>query len=419
MDKLNKLLSSIKEGTTPAEIATILKVGYPTLTADCSNAGKCLATVYKSVISRGARKYSNSWKKLFINMNAVVNMLYTNENTRASYLTPLRAPLKHERFDPEVYTQSTYLMGMGQARSRAKKDEYADEVKERNMKRGELVPIYVSQIYTLIDELSRSNNPYELALAVALATGSRAIEIFDVSQYSIVDGGPQQVRVDGVAKEKGGAEVRTIVRNVVRMTGAAVVEAVRRIRDALPTLRGKSRREITYITNGKGNKVFRAFVLPVFMANAGSRVDSEPVRKQLKSLTFHKARYIGGNASYQIYGKPKNVPESTYLQEQYGHQSSDSTQSYLAIVVVDDSANFTPVQPEAAADVNGGRLTFLDPYRNARTRSQTEEDKIRNVIDAYALLVQHGIKPTQKLIQKKLGYSSIVMSKAYRIIKSA
>lgn len=413
MNKLTTLLEGIHPDASGDNIASILKAAYPSLVADCSSGSKCLATVFKAVVSRAPVKFSKTWKKLFIAMNTVINILYLNENTRASYLTILRAPLRSDRFHPDIYTQSTHLMGLGQARSRERKEEYADEVKARNMARGELVPIFVGQIYSLLDYLIAQNDPYELALAVALATGSRAIEVFQVSTYSIIDGPVYQVKVKGLAKDNSRStnnDDMVVIRNIVKLTNTQIVDAVAKIRELLPTLATKTRREVTYATNAKCNRVFKQYVVPLFAANAGDRVESEGFKRQLKGLTFHKCRYIGGNASYQIYGAPKQIPESTYLQDQYGHQSADSTQSYLAVIVTDS--------PGATGSGVVAGIDALSQFKNSHSRSESEHSKVMNVVLAIKTMRESGVSLLQKQLQKRLGYSSAIMSKGYRLARN-
>lgn len=421
----------------------ILRSSYPSLVGDCKSTKHCLLLIWNGVVAGASRKYSRSWQKLFVALNKVINVIYSNENTRESTLTDFRKLLRDEKFDPLIYTKSTHITGVSRERALERREEYANRVSARNADRGELVPIYVEQIVAVIQKLLNSPDPYEQTVAVLMATGSRSVEVFKVSVYTSAPN-HNQVVVRGLAKDKGNNNLDNVVliRNVVGALGSQIVRAVREIREKLETS-NLSNREITDKHNKRLNRVFRKHIPPLFQANAGDKLDSEQFKQQLKTLTAHKARYIGGNASYQIYGRPKNMAETPYLQGQYGHLSSESTKSYLAVQVRSKSAVLknsglgeevkgmlksqekqneqlqekvdSCCSPTASIDESGVDLKDLV---NSLKKGVSPGEKVGKFLEAIRRLTDARVEFKQKELMKALKYSARVASEAYRIARA-
>jgi hypothetical protein len=452
MDKLTKVLTKINaqadaiieesgQRGTSGIASALLQDAYPSIASNHKSTKSALLAVWNSVVVKAPRKMSRTYERLFHALDETLNILYSNENTRESILTSFRAPFKQRatsdpNFDKNIYIQSTHILGVSQERALERKREYADKVKARNAARGGLAPIYIEQIYAVIDELILSNNPYELSLAVLLATGSRSVELYKVSTYEEMSE-VYRIRVIGIAKDKGNNNLQNVVlvRNLVRLTGKQVVNAVHKIRTALRT-ENLDNQKISSKTNAALNKAFKKHIVPLFVQNAGDKADTDEFKAQVKTLTSHKARYIGGNASYQIYGKPKNIPETSYLQEQYGHLSGESTKSYLAIVVKyenesnsDGSPDLIPLENriaelesavEACCD-DGPPADIrqeLKPFENSRTMRETHASKVQKVVSALKLLAAKKIKMKQVELRAILHFSADVMTSGYQAYRA-
>jgi hypothetical protein len=452
MDKLTRTLRTINSQASAiiAEsgqkgnsgiVNAFLNTEYPALAQGKHSSKAMLLAIWNHTLIRAAKKMSRTWSKLMTELNTTLFLLYSNENSRETATSMFRKPLKYAaahdaNFDKEIYIQSTHILGVSQERALARKLEYKDKVKARNANRGELVPIYIEQIYEIIDKLILSNNAYELSIAVLLATGSRSVELYKVSTYEEMNE-VYRIRVIGIAKDKSDNNLANVVlvRNLVRLTGKQVVDAVHKIRTKLGTEK-LTNAQISNKTNTALNKKFREHIVPIFEKNAGDRADSEEFKEQLKTLTSHKLRYIGGNASYQIYGRPKNIPETSYLQNEYGHLNAESTKSYLAIAVKYEA------EPTASGSVDlipfENRITDLEekvatlvidavptelsrelaPFANSYSKSEAQDSKVEKVVGALKLLARKKIKMTQSELRDILGFSGANMTAGYKAFRA-
>lgn len=387
-----------------------------------------LLAAWKHVVNGASTERASikTWAKLFKSLDGVLAAMYVNENTREATLTQFRSPIK-QRFgaDSEVYKQSIYQTGVSQERSRQKKEDYRSAVEARNANRSKLPVIYVEDVLDLINKLKVSDSIYDRFIAVLLATGSRSIEVAKVSQYSIPpDDGTTRISIVGLAKDSGSNDVKQpLIRNLVGMTAEEVITNVDLIRSNL-NLSGTNV-QIANRINSALNKVFKNVI-------KGLVPDSQ--------FTAHKCRYISGNVSYKLYGEPQKLAYESYLQQQYGHLSADSTKSYLAVniefkgdrrdaarvpVEADMKAELkAEIKAELKAELNrelkkelclpdNEAGAMLREFRNNPTIKDREE-KIKRVIDAVNVIRSKGIKIRQSELRKILGYSSDVMTAAYK-----
>jgi hypothetical protein len=444
MNKLVKVLAEINRSApriaeevaqskfnTSAIVNTILKQHYSGVFNTRIATKNNLFKIWESVIENAPRKYSRSYNKLFYQLDKTIKTLYNNENSSEGVFTLFRKILKNPKFEPEIYKQSIYKMGVSQERSRERKQEYADKVKTRNANRGDLVPLYVEQVYNIIDELIASNNAYDKLVAVELATGSRGIEVLKVSNYEEIKGSDNEVLVIGLAKDKGNNNLENVrlMRNLVRLNSEQVIEAVKYIRKSINT--AGTNDNISKRTNKFINKAFKRVFIPILKQNAGDKIDMPAFETQLKEFTSHKARYIAGNVSFLVYGKPKKIPYESYLQNQYGHLSAESTKSYLAINIkfknkVIEKGTVDEVKELYSSEIKELKTKIekccsksadsidVKEYRNNFKQNENVGDKISNVIIALKKYKNSNVKITQKELRTKLGYSSDIMTAAYK-----
>lgn len=385
-----------------------------------------LLRVYTTVVAKGPKRLSKSWTNLFTALQSVLKKLYTNPTTFNVMVSKFRKPIKTDpSLDLEIYRQSLVILGRTREEAQQQSEEYRAKVAARNADRASYPVLYVEDVFDLMDRLINSNDPYELTLAVALATASRSVEIFKVSRYFEVDGQPNQIKVVGIAKDKGNnnfADV-VLVRNLVHLTSDQVLEAIETIRSDFDLDR-LSNQKISSMTNTALNKAFREHVIPLFTPQDKS---------YLKTLSSHKCRYISGYISYLVYAKPKRIPEESYLQAQLGHLSPESTKSYLGINIR-FKQKIVKHAPEEVQQLFTHEMKSmsekidkrcpeqiqvdLSQYRNSYRRSETNDEKVSKVVAALQHLKDCGMKLTQKEIRSELGYSSDVMSAAYKKARS-
>jgi hypothetical protein len=436
LKQLNKYSSNIEEELkdskkkTSGIVNTKFQEAYPNIKANSTI--EFIYQIWDNILKTASKKISRTWVLLLTELDKLLKILYKNKLTLRGYLSKLRKPLKNDRFDPEIYNKSIILMGMTLDESKEIARKYKAEVDARNVNRADLPVIYVEDVFQLLDKLIKSNNVYELTLAVEIATGARSIEVFKVSKFEEVIDNPNQIRIIGLAKDKGNNNLQNVVviRNLVYLNSKQIINAVVKIREVINT--EGSNKDISKRTNKLLNKAFSKNVKPLAIMNATEeQKQSEEIKPYFKSFTSHKTRYLFGNISYLIYGKHRNIPFETYIQQQLGHLSGESTKSYLGINVVFKNKLIKNVNPEIKEYIKSvenqvqqvktkccpqsiENTIDLIPYKNSFSRKETEESKISKIINTIKKFKNNNMKlPRQSELQKALGYGSNIMVKAY------
>jgi hypothetical protein len=378
-----------------------------------------LMNIWKNVIQYSTvrnDKPSRIWFRLFAEVDKLIKGIYTNESSSENVFTELRADIfKKYGKESAVYRESVYKMGISQERSLQRKAEYVAKVKERNKNRDQLQPIYVEDIIAKINELARSNDVYGKAIAVMLCTACRPIEMFKVSQFKSTDT-PNEILIRGLAKGKLGSTVLKnveVTRMLIALDGPTIVDLVDDIRNGL-NIRGSEKKIAARVSEAL-NAAFTEHIQPLAPAN---------------KMTAYSCRGIAVNCSYLVYGKPRDRAYESWIQDFLGHQSGESTRSYLAFNIKQKERIIGDAAPELkqlfetkmaelerkiqdccppaeALDVG------LDKFKNSRRRTENEFDKIQKVIGALEYLKGKKIKLRQSELRKRLGYSSRIMSLAY------
>lgn len=390
---------------------------------------KDLYKVWRMVLAAAPTRLSKSWNNLMIALQNVLKLEYTNPLTFNSVVSKFRKPIRENtKLSPEIYQQSLILLGRNKEESAQQKEAYSAKVAARNAGRASYPVLYVEDLFDTMDKLINSNDPYDLVLAVELATASRSIEVFKVSKYFALPGQPNQIKVVGLAKDKMGRNNLkdvVVVRNLVHLTSEQVLDAIEEIRSSFDFDR-KSNEKISSLTNAALNKAFKKHIAPLFHPQ-----DPE----YLKTLSSHRTRYISGYVSYLIYGKPKKLPEESYIGSQLGHLNPESTRSYLGINIKmktkliakapdDVKALFDKELSELKAhvDVNcPAKATVVDlsAFKNSHRRTMTKDEKINAIVGALQLLRSKQIKMTQRDLRAQLGYSATTMTDGYKRARDA
>jgi integrase len=460
MNKLTKVLNSVNPDIVRDEtknqknikssqtLNEILKNNYSNL-SNSKSSSKLLIEAWNIALKNLAVSgfVSRSWNALFKAITKIGDALYPNLKTASSFYTELRKPIRAKFKDEHpIYIASKNIMGITQKDSLALKEAYKNNVEIRNTNRNNLIPFYVEQILDLINHLKQfylnesdtegDNNIFELALAVLLATGSRSIELFKVSKYQAVEDNPNQINIKGIAKDRGNNNLGSAVihRNLVGLNSSQVIDFVNKIRNKLK-FSDLDNKKVKEKTNKKLNEMMIKYIHPILIENAGDKVNTDEFKQQLKNTTAHKTRYIFGNASFLIHGKPLNIPYESYLQRQLGHLNPNTTRSYLGInmkfrnelinggneelkELITQNQNKTDsleqkIEECCPSEENKNNNLNFQRFANKFTRSMNEDEKINNIIEVLKILKSNGIKMKQKDLQKKLRYSSKIFTKAY------
>jgi hypothetical protein len=167
--------------------------------------------------------------------------------------------------------------------------------------------------------------PLDYVIAVQLAVGSRFIEVARVSEYT--DNGDGQIRIVGVAKDKGEKETREkkiVVKPVIRLTPARIVDMVSCVRSYLEAFKDLSLRQLSNRFIPKINKRIKELFPETFTHDG-------------KAATSHFLRAIYGNLSWKIFTRDgeTGVGLQYWLSRVLGHKadSIETAQSYSTIQI--------------------------------------------------------------------------------------
>lgn len=432
MDKLIQVLNDVdadaveqevrdKKPKNSASLNAALQANYQIPAAAKSSKQMLLAIWGQMVdgaqVPRNPETISPMWFAAFAALDRIIKAMYDNQSTAEALLTALRKPLKLKYgANSAIYRESIYKTGMSREASIARRQEYEDKVAERNSTRGKLDPIYVEDILDIISQLKQSTNPFEQVLAITLATGARNIEALKVSEFKEA-ADPHQIRIRGLAKGKAGTESVEITRNLVGLTGAEVVALVNGYRPQLK-LAGSN----VVVGSRYTDDINRAFQRWV-----------QPLNPKVH-MTSHKARYIQANASFLLYGQPFDLPYESYLTQQLGHNTPSATKSYLGInvkfkskVLQNAPEDFRHLFEKELAELRSQIKTANPPdeipldltqFKNGNTRGKdSEEKKIARVFAALKALHEADVYVRQNVLRGELGYSSRIMTAAYRVAR--
>jgi len=446
-DTINSIENYVNRNKHPEiefirEIAVmVINNTYKHLPKECKSAKSCILVLWESTLKSEAnsvrvgmtkqkKTLSDTWIKLFKLTNKLMRFLYPNENSFVTYIIELRNLLKIPKLPKDIFKISEKYMGLTEEESNRRRNDYNKKIQIKNATRNTLIPIYTDQVIDLINKLINSTNISEIALAVALATVRRAIEIYKVSTFEEIPNDNTKIKISGLAKSgpKTKKENSVIV-NIIALKSNQVIEAIKKIRDSLGDISNLPNQSLKNRFNSKINNSFKKNVVPIFESNG--ELPENKNKKMIEKLSFHKARYISGNTSYKLFGEPKEIPESTYLQSQFGHKCAQSTCTYLSIVVkvrnnpkpkpknntlmsLSDRFESNNLQSELK-EVNPPNIKDLV---NKRTKFIPEEDKIRDILEAYKRYKDAGIVIKSNDLKKILKYGSAIMVKANKIRRS-
>lgn len=283
-----------------------------------------LLEAWLQAIPTEQQKYSQAWEDAMKQLNIILRAIFINDNTFMKSIVAFRKPLQSLQ-DPEIYRQSTYLLGPGREASLARREEYKEAVHQRNIDRASLTPIYASQVNEIIEFLKKSHNVYDMILLAELACGSRMIEVLKTSTYKAVDD-PNQILIVGLAKQGNMGLHNSITRNLVGLDSSELIKLIKKIRVLKAGILSRSNIEISSSISAPLNKRFKELFWAILTSN-----NPQISNKELKTWTNHHTRYLYANLNYMINGEPKDIPYETFIQDELGHADAGSTKSYLAI----------------------------------------------------------------------------------------
>lgn len=321
-------------------------------------------------------RWNSGWFRLLLFIDDFLKVNYPNNATRGKHASKFRRGLREKKFEKKIYNESLKLIGLTKEESDSLKAEYKLKVESRNRAIKSLPVIYVADVMELIVSLIGSESSYNKIVGLLLATGCRSIEILKVSKFHKVKGieNRDKIKIVGIAKH---CDSEPVVRHLLCLKPSKVIATVRYLRKKLD-IGNLGNEDLASNVSYRLNKAFK---------NAMGRILDDD--DYVDTLTAHKARYIYGACSYELYGKPLKIPRESFIQGELGHVSPYSTKSYLCINV----------------EGMGGR----------GLRASESDDKIQIVVDYLSLMErQPDLFINQPALRKKLGFGTATVSAGYK-----
>ena len=131
----------------------------------------------------------------------VYRALYPNDKTLRQRLSEIRTKAIQKHQSEKVYAVSKRdsHFNLPEANRVAIVEAYKESIKAKN---ADKIQVDETLIYAKLTELALSKNVYEKIIVVLLASGSRSVEVFSKSKYSLMSGNDSYIRIDGLAKKR-------------------------------------------------------------------------------------------------------------------------------------------------------------------------------------------------------------------------
>jgi integrase len=283
-------------------INNILAKAYPEYKTTLSK--HFLKNIWENLINNTDNEDINIWIQVFTHISNILKVLYTNEHSLLCAFSEFRPPVKKKYPDNKQIMSATYI-GYDYDVVNKRRQAYKNKVHKRNMERGKLPELEVSDVLDKINILKTSKCIYEKALSVLLSTGVRSIELFKVTQFIPCED-KKYIKLLGIAKNES-KKNDIFQRPLVGMTCDEVIDIVYEVRNNLDV-------------SGK-NKNISARLNPYL---------NYAFKKHFPDIgSSHKSRYIYSNAAHAL--NAGLIPFESYLQMILGHSNADTTKSYLGI----------------------------------------------------------------------------------------
>lgn len=236
--------------------------------------------------------------------------LYENIKTLRQRLSEVRKVIKKHQ-SPKFYENSKkdiyFNINMDERTDLG--NAYRKNIKDKNNDRLQLD---INKIYQQMKELALSENIYDRIIALMLSLGTRAVELFDMNDFSPIEGKESWVRVDNLAKKKDGQQTWT-ERPVVLFTVGWVINEVKKIRDEFKN---------KVVINKKGKlasdkqATLNKRVLHLFPWTKKFRQKSSFFRKMYADMAFTN------------FGDPKTQNKNQFISSILGHDDANISSSF-------------------------------------------------------------------------------------------
>jgi len=249
-------------------------------------------------------------------INDVYHKLYSNKSTLDVLLcSDIRKPIMNRfgRYSPmhELSKEQVKI-------SYLDKGSLIESAKQKvSLKNSDRIQFSEKSVLALVNQLITSEDPYSRAVALLISSGSRPIELFSKSGYSIVPEILGYIEQSNLAKKRD--QSVSVIKPLLVIKPSAFVEAVKSIRSEIPDIldSNKLRANITLRCNKVMKKHFEDPRITLYSCRAFYAV-----------LSYSKHSKDG------VYGKDPSI--TLWFSKILGHQNNDLTtcSNYLNYVAI-------------------------------------------------------------------------------------
>lgn len=286
--KYDKLLLELSNLKHHEDINAHLKLKYPNL--DFLD-GKNNKTAYiRSFIPWYIiRVNKETLKNSFGLIDKIYKNLYTNNSTLDSILSKdVRKPVVRKyKEGSEMHKQSKYLVKISYNDKKELIKQGADNVYQRNQNRLEFENKDVLEIISK----GKTGNFYELGISMLLASGSRPIELFSRSSYTISKEGDNWITQNYIAKRKEDVD-KPVIKPLINYTAVEFIQKLKILREELIIT-------FTNIENDRGE-----------LSSTISAAFNRSMKKLFNyrdNITLYTCRKLYGKISYEMFSKVNNL----------------------------------------------------------------------------------------------------------------
>ena len=234
---------------------------------------------------------------------------------------------------------------------------------------GDLQPVQLQPYLEKTQQLLQSDDPYDLAVGIAAATGRRFSEVLARGHFRIPDevGNPYQLLFSGQLKTD--EDKPYLVHSVV--PAAIVVEAHARLRDhpKLAVLNGDEQEATIWQIN-------------TFNSAINGRCQRHYEKSEIvaplpidQHISLHSLRRAYAAIATHLHC-PTNVDPAQFAAQNLGHEAmGNATKHYLCYYVVDSEAAQTDVPTQIARETQIAATTYPDAETEQASYTPTDESE--------------------------------------------
>lgn len=340
--------------------------------------------------------YEDTVRYIVVYLKQLIEVLYHNVSSRNQIFCRVRKRLL-AKF-PGIRYELRKVLHISLSESEMLRLRYSAQVYERNINQQELSD---KTAVDLIQANRSSPDWTNLMIVVALAVGSRMIEIARVSSFELTEH-PRLIRIVGVAKQKETEMPKVIVKPVIGLKAINIIEIVSFIRKTLSTTRlwNLGACPNGFITTGddKSNQDISSGI-------------STPLQTKVRELvgqdfTFHKLRSVYAELAWKRQYKHLSMSKTAYYSYVLGHKptSLSTALGYQRFDIKEDVKTEKVVDDPVLTETF---VTFQDEYGNEfklvpnpQRRYEADDKRLDRIKTQASDLRLHGLKPTYTNLRK-------------------